>query len=92
VSSTDDEVIIELTNNNDSPWYYGRHFRLDVLLNGAWYNLPTMPGNWAFTDDGLVVASGETETKTYNLMMYGQLLPGTYRLVMHDMYVVFEVN
>ena len=92
VSSTDDEVIIELTNNNDSPWYYGRHFRLDVLLNGVWYNLPTMPGNWEFTDDGLVVASGETETKTYNLMMYGQLLPGTYRLVMHDMYVVFEID
>ena len=92
VSNTNENVTFALTNNNDVYWFYGMHFRVDVLLDGIWYDIPTTPANWGFVDIGLTLNAGQTETKTYGLDMYGDLPPGTYRLVKHDMYVVFEIN
>lgn len=92
VSNTNKDVTFALTNNNDAEWVYGVAFRIDVLLDGVWYGVPPMPGNWAFTMEGLILESGQTETKTYGFTMYGELPAGTYRLVIHDMYVVFEID
>ena len=92
VSNTNENVKVTLTNNNDVYWLYGLIFRVDVLLNGVWYNIPTTPANWGFSLIGLILEAGQTETRTYSLDMYGDLPPGTYRLVVHDMYVVFEIN
>jgi len=92
VSNTNDSVTFSLTNNSDVYWFYGVHFRVDVLLNNVWYDIPTTPANWGFVDIGLILEAAQTETKTYGLSMYGELPPGIYRLVTHDMYVVFEVN
>ena len=91
VSNTNEYVRLELTNNNDDYWLFGVHFRVDVLLGGGWYNIPTAPGGWVFVDIGLILEAGQTRVRTYSLDMYGELPPGTYRLVVHDMYVVFEV-
>ena len=92
ISNTNENVTFSVTNNNDVYWFYGVHFKVDVLLDGVWYDIPAMPGNWGFVDIGLMLGAGQTETKTYNFSMYGELPPGTYRLVMHDMYVVFEID
>ncbi|MCL2287769.1 MAG: hypothetical protein FWC33_01100 [Candidatus Bathyarchaeota archaeon] len=92
VSNTNENVTFTLTNNNDVYWLYGLHFKVDVLLDGVWYEIPTLPANWGFTGIGLTLEAGQTETKTYGLGMYGELPPGTYRLVVYDMYVVFEIN
>lgn len=92
VSNTNENVTFTLTNNNDVDWDYGVHFRVDALLNGVWYNIPKTPENWGFVDIGLMLEAGQTETKTSGLDMYGELPAGTYRLVTHDMYVVFEID
>ena len=92
VSNTNENVTFTLTNNNDVYWLYGLYFRVDVLLDGVWYEIPTTPANWGFSLIGLTLEAGQTETKTYGLDMYGELPPGTYRLVVYDMYVVFEIN
>jgi len=92
VSNTNDNVTFTLANNNDVAWYHGVHFRVDALLDGQWYNIPTTPVNWGFVDIGLILEAGHTQTETYSLEMYGVLPQGTYRMVVHDMYVVFEVN
>ena len=92
VSNTNESVTFSLTNNNDVYWLYGVHFRVDVLLNGVWYNIPTTPANWGFIDIGLGLNTSQTETKTYSLDMYGELPSGTYRLVTYDMYVVFKID
>jgi len=89
-SNTSKDVTFTLTNNNDVYWFYGVHFKVDVLLDDTWYDIPMLPENWAFIDIGLILQAGQSETKTYALDMYGKLPPGTYRLVVHDMYVVFE--
>ena len=78
-------VTVNITNNGAGDWMYGESFGLEVLLNGVWYEVPTTPGNWAFTDIGLIIQSGKTQSKTYTLTMYGELPPGTYRLVAFDL-------
>jgi len=92
VSSTNDSVTFTLTNSNDAYWMYGTPFKVDVLLGDTWYDIPKTSANWVFGYIGLILDAGQTETKTYNIAMYGDLPPGTYRLVKHDMYVVFEIN
>jgi len=92
VSNSNEDVTFTLTNNNDKYWFYGTPFRVDVLLDGIWYSIPTTTENWGFADIGLILDAGRTETKTYSLQMYGELPSGTYRLVKHDMYVIFEIE
>ena len=43
VSNTDESVTFTLTNNNIIYWMYGLHFRVDALLSGVWYYIPTAP-------------------------------------------------
>ena len=80
-----DTVTVNITNNGAEDWMYGEYFALEVLLNGAWYEIPATPGNWAFNSLGLIVQSGETQSKTYSLAMYGELPYGTYRLVAYEL-------
>ena len=92
VSNTDENVTFTLMNNNDDYWFYGVHFRVELLLDDIWYNIPKTSENWGFIDIGLTLEAGQSETKTYGLHMYGELPPGTYRLVVYDMYVVFVID
>ena len=92
VSNTDASVTYTLTNNNDVYWFYGAFLRIDVLLNGVWYKIPKSPTvNWAYVLPGLKLEGGHSVTHTASLGLYGLLPLGTYRLVVHDMYVVFEI-
>ena len=78
-------VTVNITNNGAEDWMYGEYFGLEVSLNGVWYEFPATPGNWGFNDIGFILKSGETQNKTYNLTMYGEFPPGTYRLVAFDL-------
>lgn len=81
VSHIGNNVTIALTNSAAEEWCYGEYYYLDVLLDETWYSVPTAPGNWAFTDIGIILPAGKTQEKTYNLTMYGVLPAGQYRLV-----------
>lgn len=80
-SQTEETLSIALTNTGTEEWCYGEYYYLDVLLDGTWYSVPTTPGNWAFTDIGIILPARKTQNKTYNLTMYGDLPAGQYRLI-----------
>lgn len=90
-SQSIDSITIKLTNETDEPWMFGEHFSIQVLLGDLWYEIPTTPGHWAFNDIGLILNAGAEQTKTYGLLMYGNLPAGLYRLVSYNLSVEFTV-
>ena len=74
-------VDVQWINTGANEWMFGEPFSLQVLLEGEWYEIPTISGDWAFTAIGIILKSEEVLSKTYNLMSYGDLPSGTYRLV-----------
>lgn len=81
ISQTEEKLTVALTNTGTEEWMYGEYYYLDVFLDETWYSVPTTPGNWAFTDIGIILPAGKTQDETYNLTMYGDLPAGQYRLV-----------
>lgn len=89
---TVNSVTVQYTNNGEKEWLYGNHFYLGVLLDGEWYDVPTKPGNWGFTDEGIILPAGETRRKTYNFYSYSDLPNGRYRIVTEDFALEFDYN
>ncbi|MDE6708910.1 MAG: hypothetical protein K2J76_00290, partial [Oscillospiraceae bacterium] len=87
---TENSITLEYTNNGEKEWMYGEHYNLDVQLDGEWYDVPTQPGNWVFTDVGYILPAGETRLETYDFLMYGDLPAGRYRITANGF--VFEFD
>ena len=88
-----ENLTAELTNASGESWCYGEYFSLEALLGDTWYAVPTTPEhNWGFTDIGLILEPGQTREETYNLLMYGELPAGTYRLVVEGLTAEFELE
>lgn len=83
---------VSLTNNTEEEWCYGTYFSVQAYLDGYWYDIPTVPGNWAFHDIAMVLAPGTSVKETYDIGMYGDLPAGLYRLEVEDMVVAFVVE
>ena len=89
---TADTITVELTNNTDTDWCYGKHFSLNVLLDGEWYDVPVLDDkNYAFIDIGIILPAGEHHGESYNLSMYGTLPEGSYRLVVQGVSAEFSI-
>ncbi len=81
-SWSQDAVSIRFVNNTDGYWEFGEDFALHVLLDGEWYLVPSVPGNWGFNSIAYMLEPGAEYEKTYTLSyMYPDLPAGTYRLV-----------
>lgn len=91
-AQNNDGVTINILNESGAEWSYGDTFGLQVLLEGVWYDIPTIPGNWGFSAISYVIQDGEEQSKTYNLTMYGKLPLGNYRLVTKDLSVEFMIS
>lgn len=89
---TADSLTIKLANHGTEEWAYGEPFTVQVLLDGIWYDVPAVPGAWAFNSLATLLPAGKTQEKTYQLLMYGNLPAGNYRLVTEGMAVLFEVK
>ena len=91
VSNTNYGVTVAITNHNEDYWFYGLDYGVHMLLDGVWYNIPMV--DYKFIQDiGLILGAGQTDVRTYSLHMYGELLPGTFRLVVFGMYVIFDFD
>ena len=91
-AQTADKLTVSLTNHGDTEWCYGEYFSLQVLQDGAWYNVPVLDDkNYMFTDIGIILPAGESMEKSYSLSSYGTLPEGTYRLVVEGMSVEFTL-
>ncbi|MDE6595627.1 MAG: hypothetical protein K2K44_06430, partial [Oscillospiraceae bacterium] len=88
---TENSVTVRYTNNGEKEWMYGEHYNLDVQLDGEWYDVPVQPGNWAFTDVGIILPAGEIQSKTYDFFMYGDLPAGRYRITANDFALEFDI-
>lgn len=84
VDQDGDTWTVALTNNSEEESWYGVSYYLDVLLDGVWYSIPTVPGDWAFIEVAMILPAGKTQNETYNLSMYGDLPAGQYRFVASD--------
>ena len=85
-------ISVEVKNESKMPWEYGEPYSLQVQIDGEWYVVPTIPGNWGFTMPLYVLQAGESMEKAYNIEMYGDLPKGTYRIVVENLTAEFEVE
>ena len=80
----DEKVAVEITNNGDQAWEYGRGYHYEVLLGASWYYVPSQTENLAVTAEAFVLNVGETVSMTFGFEDYGKLPEGAYRLVLTD--------
>lgn len=92
VGQTEDKITVKYTNSGSEEWMYGLHFSVDVLLDGEWYSVPTISGNWGFNDIGLILMPEQPREEVYDLSMYGELPPGQYRISANGCIVEFTVQ
>lgn len=87
-----DTLTVAYTNSGTERWEYGLDYDIQVLLDGAWYNVPCVPGNWVTLSVACIVSAGESREETYWLEPYGDLPAGQYRLAAEGMTVEFTVD
>ncbi len=86
------KLTVELVNNSEEEWSYGKYFSVQALLDGVWYNIPPVPGAWGFEDIAMLLPAGKTAEESYMLAMYGNLPAGTYRLVVEGLSAEFTIE
>lgn len=80
---------VQLANHTEEEWCYGTYFSVKTNIDGIWYDIPTMPGNWAFTDIAMILMPGGSMERTYDISMYGDLPAGAYALEVEGMIITF---
>ena len=91
VNHTDDTIVARFVNNSGREWMYGLSYRVQVCLDGTWYNVPAEQ-EYAIVSLAVVLPDGKSQEEAYNLSFYGSLPAGTYRLAAENMAAVFEVK
>ena len=59
-------------------WRFGEHYKLEVLINGQWYYVPSE--DYAVHEILYEIEPGAEITRTYDLSPFGELEPGDYRI------------
>ena len=80
-----DTVTVILYNDGEEDWMYGSTYRLDILIEDQWYEVPvTADVNWGFTSEAIYLTPDEDNEASYSMQMFGDIPGGTYRLVVLD--------
>lgn len=86
------KLTVEFTNSSEiEEWTFGEFCELHVWLD-KWYELPRLPGDWAFIALGYLVMPGQTLTHDFDISSYGELPEGVYRLEADTFLLEFYVN
>ena len=85
-------ISVKITNDSRIPFEYGERYSLQVELNGNWYIVPPLPGNWGFMLPLYELPAGESIENSYNIEMYGTLPAGSYRIVVENLAAEFTLN
>lgn len=91
VEQTKDMVDVKYTNNGSENWEYGYFYSLEVCLDGKWYSVPQISGNYAFPAVAVILEAGHSQNFKYTFDMYGDIPPGQYRISANDCVVEFTV-
>lgn len=96
VANTGSSVTVQYTNNGEKDWLYGEGYSLEVQLDGEWYDVPRLPGEYSFTDIGYDLPAGESCFKDYDFFMYdtasSRLPSGRYRIIANDFVLEFDLD
>lgn len=80
VSSTGLTMVYK--NNSSSQCTFGEDFSLEKKINGQWYQVPVVEGNYGFNDVGYELGSGDEREWLVDWdWLYGSLDKGEYRIV-----------
>lgn len=75
-------AVATIHNESVEEWRYGYGHALHVKLEGIWYAVPVVPGKtWSYPAIALHLEPGKSVEETCGLGLWGELLPGNYRLV-----------
>ena len=90
VEQNAEAITVEITNEGTEDWDYGYAYAVQVLLDGAWYDLPAEQ-EMSFIEILLMIPQGISTTETYALKPYGELPVGIYRVVSNGLTIEFCV-
>jgi len=90
VSRSDDAIVARFSNNSGEEWTYGLSYRVQVCLDGSWYNVPAEQ-EYAIISIAMMLPDGKTQEESYNLSFYGQLPSGHYRLAAENLSAEFDI-
>ena len=78
----DQETIrLILRNEGTQTWIYGEYYSLQVLLDGTWYNVPSMTSSGLlFNDIAYELAPGGSQKISCSLIPFRKLPDGEYRI------------
>ena len=91
VSASKEELAACYTNHSEAEWTYGLFAQLQAKIDGKWYSLPTQSG-YAVSTIAKMVPAGKSAEEIYSLKPWGDLFPGTYRLVSNGLAVEFAIE
>ena len=88
-------LILEITDLNEEPYYWGRWFRIDKKENDIWSEVEQEQIS-TFTADAVSNKTGKLELEVNWRSIYGQLEAGEYRVVKildnTELYCEFEIK
>lgn len=85
------EIAVTFTNDSGERWQYGEFYDLEVMLDGAWYEVPAWT-EMDFYAVAYLLHAGESQQKSYNTQAYGELPAGRYRIVVEYLTAEFELG
>ena len=91
VSLEEKNVNVRYVNHSGSEWSYGLYAELHAQVDGEWYTLPTV-GDYVVISIAKLVPAGKDVEESYSLQPWGDLFPGTYRLVGNGLSAEFSVE
>ena len=69
-------------DTNENPYTYGDWYKIEKEENGKWYDVETVIENYGFNDIGyLVNENNEVKFDMNWEWLYGELMPGSYRIL-----------
>ncbi len=94
VASTLDEdvLMVEFINSGKREWGFGEFFDLQAQLDGEWYQVPRLPGDWIYIALAHFVMPQQTLEHEYDLSCYGELHEGKYRIVTDSFWAEFYIG
>lgn len=93
VGISENKVKVKLTNHGDGDWHFGEGYTVDALVDGVWYGIPVPLGRGLDPVPAIAwgIHPGAVIERSYSLESYGELPPGTYRLIVEGMSVEFAL-
>ena len=91
LEQTEKSVRVRITNHGTEDWGYGYAYGVQVLLDGAWFEIPAEQER-SFIEILLMIPQDASTEETYTLEPYGDLPAGTYRIVSHGLTIEFVVE